>query len=377
MKERRRFKNLFRRLDYVTVIIVTLLAIIGLIAIASSSKSADGISRKILVQAAAFVIGACLMIFMSFIDYESYQDFIKPIIIGSVGILLFTLIFGEGKEETGSNSWLRFGPVGIQPSELVKISFAITFSTHLVNVKEDLNSLRTLSGLFGHFLLITIFVILQNDTGTALVFTFMFLMMLFFAGLSYKYIFAGLGSFAVLAPVAWFFLLKPYQKNRFLTFLNPESDPLGNGYQVTQSKIAIGSGEFLGRGYLKGPQTQLSMLPEKDTDFIFGVIGEEFGFLGTMLVLLLLMFLIVRILYISAQAKNDLGKFMCIGIASMLLFHTLENICMCIGLMPVTGIPLPFISYGGSSMITNFAAIGLVMSIWSRRHTINFGYEPF
>ncbi|MBP3336802.1 MAG: rod shape-determining protein RodA [Clostridia bacterium] len=376
MNERKKLHSLFKRLDYVTLILVVIISVIGLVVIASASKSADGISRRFLVQSVAFVIGLGLMIFMSSIDYESYQDFVKPIILGSILLLLFTLIFGEGKEETGSNSWIRFGPIGIQPSELVKIAFAITFSVHLVKVKEDINVLRTLCGLFGHFLLIVLPVILQNDTGTALVFTFMFLVMLFCAGLSYKYIFAGVGAIAVFAPIAWFFLLQPYQKNRFLTFFNPESDPLGHGYQVTQSKIAIGSGEFLGRGYLKGPQTQLSMLPEKETDFIFGVIGEEFGFIGTTIVLLLLIFLICRCLYISSQAKNDLGKFMCIGISAMLLFHTFENICMCVGLMPVTGIPLPFLSYGGSSLITNFAAIGLVMSVWARRHTINFGLEP-
>lgn len=376
MNETKKFRNLFKRLDYVTITIVLILSVIGLFVIAGASHSSEGAQKRILVQAAAFVIGSVFMILMSFIDYESYQDFMKPIIIGSIGLLLFTLIFGEGKEETGSNSWLRFGPVGIQPSELVKIAFAITFSVHLVSVGDDINTPRCLLGLFGHFLLMATPVILQNDTGTALVFTFMFVTMLFVAKISYKYIFAGIGAVAVFAPLAWIFLLQPYQKNRFLTFFNPESDPLGNGYQVTQSKIAIGSGEFLGRGYMQGPQTQLSMLPEKETDFIFGVIGEEFGFIGTSIVLLLLIALICRCFYISSCAKNDLGRYMCTGIAAMLLFHTFENICMCIGLMPVTGIPLPFLSYGGSSMLTNLMAIGLVMSVWARRHTINFGTEP-
>ena len=160
MNERKKLHSLFKRLDYVTLILVVIISVIGLVVIASASKSADGISRRFLVQSVAFIIGLGLMIFMSSIDYESYQDFVKPIILGSILLLLFTLIFGEGKEETGSNSWIRFGPIGIQPSELVKIAFAITFSVHLVKVKEDINVLRTLCGLFGHFLLIVLHFVL-------------------------------------------------------------------------------------------------------------------------------------------------------------------------------------------------------------------------
>ena len=254
----------------------------------------------------------------------------------------------------------------------VKIAFCITFSIDLSKQHENVNNPKILLQLFMHFAVLTGLVILQNDTGTALVFLFMFLCMLFAAGLSFKYIFAGLGAFVAFAPLAWFVLMRPYQRERILVFLNPERDAMGAGYQVLQSKIAIGSGEFLGRGYMQGPQNQLAMLPEKETDFIYGVFGEEFGFIGCIIVLALLALLIIRCINIGLHAKNELGCFMCIGIASMFMFHTFENILMCIGLMPVTGIPLPFLSYGGSSALTNFLAVGLVLSVWSRRRVLRF-----
>lgn len=364
-------RDYFKQLDYVLVVIAGVLALLGILLIASATKSIEG-SRQILVQGIAVTLGAVLMFVMAAIDYEMYSDLDKYMYIASILVLGFVLLFGEGKEETGSNSWIRLGGIGIQPSELVKISFCITFSLQLAKNRENINSPRVLLKLLLHFLPLVGLVLLQNDTGTALVFVFMFLVMLFAAGLSYKYIFGALGAFLALCPLAWFVLMKDYQRERILVFLNPERDASGAGYQVLQSKIAVGSGEFLGRGYMQGPQNQLGFLPEKETDFIFGVCGEEFGFIGCVIVLTLLAVLIGRCVYVGLQSKNEPGFFMCIGVASMLLFHTLENVFMCIGLMPVTGIPLPFLSYGGSSVVTNFIAIGLVLSVWSRRRVLRF-----
>lgn len=364
-------RNYFKQLDYFLVIIAILLGLLGILMIASATKSDEG-SREILVQSLAMGMGVIAMFIMAAIDYEDYTDLAKYLYLGSLLILVFVLFFGQGKDETGANSWIRIGGIGIQPSELVKISFCITFSIQLTKVKETINAPKTLFKLFLHFALPTGLVILQNDTGTALVFVFMFLIMLFAAGLSLKYVFAGVGAFVAFAPFAWFVLMRPYQRERILVFLNPERDATGAGYQVLQSKIAIGSGEFVGRGYMQGPQNQLAMLPENQTDFIYGVIGEEFGFIGTIIILILLASLIMRCVYIGLRSKNQLGCFICIGIASMLAFHTFENIFMCIGLMPVTGIPLPFLSYGGSSILTNFIAVGLVLSVWYRRRTIRF-----
>ncbi len=364
-------KNYFKQLDYVLIALAMVLACFGALMIASATKSFEG-SRQILVQTLSIGLGTVFMLLIAAFDYENYIDLDKILYVLSALVLLFVLFFGEGKEETGSNSWIRLGGIGIQPSELVKLAFCVTFANRLTQAKENVNDLRELGKLFLHFAILTGLVILQNDTGTALVFCFMFLVMLFCAGLSYKYIFAALGTFLAFLPFAWFVLMRPYQRDRILVFLNPERDASGAGYQVLQSKIAIGSGEFLGRGYLQGPQNQLEMLPEKETDFIFGVIGEELGFIGAIFAVLLLVFLIIRCFYVAKKAKDDYGAFICIGIGAMFLFHTFENIFMCIGLMPVTGIPLPFLSYGGSSCVTNFLAVGLVLSVWLRRKTLRF-----
>ena len=372
MLNKRVLKTYFQKLDYVLLVAAVLLCVCGFIAVFSATRSLDAGTRQMAVQISAAVLGICLMFVLAWFDYESYSEITKYIFLGSIGILIFVLIFGEGKEETGANSWIRVAGIGIQPSELVKLSFAVTFSVHLTKVKESLNSIRTVLALFLHFAILFGLVILQNDTGTALVFLFMFICMMFVAGISYKYVFAAIGTGLALTPLAWF-LLSDYQKNRILVFLNPERDAAGAGFQVMQSKIAIGSGQVFGRGYMQGPQNQLAMLPEKNTDFIYGVIGEEFGFVGTLLILALLVILIARCIYIAQKAKNDMGSYICIGLAAMYTFHTFENICMCIGLMPVTGIPLPFVSYGGSSILTNFMAIGLLQSVWSRRRVINFG----
>jgi len=180
---------------------------------------------------------------------------------------------------------------------------------------------------------------------------------------TYKYILPAAGLGIISLPLIYYFLLSEYQQHRILVFFNPEMDRLGSGYNVIQSKIAVGSGQFFGKGFLNGTQNQLGFLPTKHTDFIFSVISEEFGFIGAAIVIILLFIIIARCLKTAANSISPFGKYLCIGVSAMLIFHTIENIGMCIGLMPVTGIPLPFFSYGGSSLITNCIAIGLVMSV--------------
>lgn len=372
----KRFLKTFRsQLDYVLIAMVMLLAGIGLVVIYSATKSLDSHTKQMVVQCLAFGLGLVAMLVMSFIDYERYRQFVKLIFGASVGILVLVLLIGIGSKEVGAKSWIRLGGVSIQPSELVKVAFAVTFAVHLEHVQKDINKFTTILGLLVHFGILAGLVVLQNDTGTALAFLCMFLGMVFVAGISYKYVLIALAGAAAFVPFAYFVLMSDYQRNRILVFLHPETDLGGAGYQVMQSKIAIGSGGLLGRGYLQGPQNQLALLPEKDTDFIYGVIGEELGFIGCIIVFALLLMVILRCLHIARTSKDKLGSYICVGIAAMLMFHTFENIGMCIGLLPVTGIPLPFISYGGSSMVTNLAAIGLVLSVGARRKTINFGIK--
>lgn len=375
MLDKRAMKTFRSQLDYVLIIMVVLLAVIGLIIIYSATKTTDTHIKQMVVQGIAFGLGLLAMLVIAFIDYERYRQFVKFIFGGSVGILVLVLIIGTGSSEVGAKSWIRIGGIGIQPSELVKVAFAVTFAVHLEAVQKDINKFTVILGLLAHFAVLAGLVVLQNDTGTALAFLCMFVGMLFIAGISYKYILVAMAGLTAFVPFAFFVLMSKYQRNRILVFLNPEKDVGGAGYQVMQSKIAVGSGELMGRGYLQGPQTQLSMLPEKDTDMIFGVVGEELGLIGCLIVFVLLIMIILRCLHVARTSKDKLGTYICVGIAAMLTFHTFENIGMCIGLMPVTGIPLPFVSYGGSSMLTNLAAMGLVLSVGARRKTINFGIK--
>ena len=349
--------------DILLLLLTILLTAIGLLVIYSAANVSETM-RKITVQSIAALIGIAFLAAFYFIDYRIYKVYSSHIYILSIVVLIFVLIFGSGKEETGANSWIRFFGIGIQPSELVKIAFSVFFANKLSGIKESgrLNDLKELLKLTAYFLGITVLVVLQNDTGTALVFTFMFATMLFVAGIPIKYILWAFLILAIALPVFWF-LLATYQKNRILVFLNPSLDPNGAGYQVLQSRIAIGSGELFGRGFMQGPRNRLSLIPEKDTDFIFGVIGEEFGFLGSVIVCTLLFLLIFKIFTIAKHATDLSARLICVGIGSMFLFHVSENICMSLGLLPVTGIPLPFLSYGGSSLVTSLLAIGIVLNI--------------
>lgn len=339
------------------------LSIVGVFMVYSASMSQESL-RKPLVQLIAFFLGALLMIGFSLKDFRTYRHFKNHIYISCLVILVFVLFFGSGKSETGANSWIRFGGIGVQPSEFVKIGFCLFISYYIADLKEkeSLNDIKNALKLFAVFLSVVALVILQNDTGTALVFTFMFVSMLFVAGLNIKYFISSFVFVAVLSPLVWFFMA-PYQKDRILVFLNPEKDPQGAGYQVIQSKISIGSGGLFGRGYLNGPFNRLSYLPENETDFIFSSIGEEFGFFGCVLVLILLFLFVFEIFKISKKCSNFEGKLITAGLGAMFLFHIIENLSMCVGLLPVTGIPLPFLSYGGSSLVTSFIALGIILNV--------------
>ncbi len=356
----------FAQLDPWLLICAAIAITIGMIAITSSARSL-GSSRFVIIQLASLFIGILLLVLLTRIDYDVLGQLGLYFYIFSVLMLLVVLFIGTGSEEVGTKGWIRIGPVGIQPSEIAKIGFIISFSKHIDAVREDINRPSVLLFLCLHAGLLIGLVLLQPDMGTALVFAVIFLGMLFVAGLSLKYFAAAGGILAVLAPLAWFFFLKDFQKNRILTFFNPELDPLGSGYHVIQSKIAVGSGGVLGTGIGKGIQTQYGYLPEKQTDFIFSVIGEEMGMVGCILVLAVLIILIIRCFYIASNARDGLGETLAAGVGFMLTAHVVESIGMCIGLLPVTGIPLPFVSYGGSNMLASVLALALVESVHMRR----------
>ncbi len=351
--------------DKPLLIAVILACLIGLVAIYSATLSFES-STNVIVQSGAFVIGLASIYFLNKIDYEQYGYLAKYIYIASCALLVLVLIVGKSGD-WGAQSWIRIGPVGIQPSEIAKIGFILTFSKHLTMVEDKINEPLTLIKLLAHIGILVFLIMLQPDAGSAMVFLFMFIVYLFTAGISYKYVISA-GALGICSlPLIYKFLLSPYQQHRIQVFFNPELDKINSGYNVIQSKIAVGSGEFFGKGYLNGTQNQLGILPTKHTDFIFSTIAEEWGFIGAVFVVALLFFIIIRCIKASQNAAAPYGRYICIGVSAMLIFHTFENIGMCIGLMPVTGIPLPFISYGGTSLITNMIAVGIVLSITKRK----------
>lgn len=353
--------------DMKLVVATILAALYGLLLIVSAVKSNPSKSN-IIVQSIGIFIGTGLMFWLAYMDYQMILCLNKLIFAFYCAILILVLFIGHG-ESVGTVGWIAVGPVNIQPSEFAKIGFIITFACHITAVQDDINQPKTLLLLLLHLCVPLALILLQPDYGTAMVFIFIAIAMLFYAGVRLKYFLMAGGTFAAAAPLLWLFVLDEFQKDRIRVFLSPESDPTGSGYNVLQSKLAVGAGEFFGKGLFQGTQIQLGFLPGKHTDFIFAVAGEELGFIGCLLVIALLGYIIFRIITSANSVKSSSGGLVCIGVAAMFIFQAFENIGMSIGIMPVTGIPLPFFSYGGSSILTSFIAIGLVLSVIRQKDT--------
>ncbi len=368
----KKLKEMFINFDYPLFIATVVLTIIGIILVASATSSMAGGSRYIIIQSAALILGIIACFVVAFWDYEYLATKHYYLFALNILALVLVLLVGTGAEEWGGKSWIRFGPIGIQPAELVKISYIICLANQLAGFKEELNRPSKLLMTVLHAGILIGLILLQPDMGTAMIFIVIYAGMLFLAKLNWKYIVSTVAVFVFSLPLIWMFVLKEYQKNRILVFLDPERDPQNSGYQVIQSKLAIGSGQLAGEGLFSGIQIQLGYLPAKHTDFIFAVAGEELGFIGCLLIIGLIVFIIARCFYIGQNAKNSLGGFMATGVGIMLLAQSFENIGMTLGLTPVTGITLPFLSYGGSSIVTNFIAIGLVLNVCRKRKVINF-----
>jgi len=366
------FINNIKKFDKILILLFIAAVTIGLVFIYSATRSMDGNIKFIIVQSIGIFIGIILMYIITCIDYEDLASLWKFFTGLSIFLLLLVLIIGIGAESTGTKGWIRFGGIGIQPAEIVKICFILTLAKHLDTIKDDINYIKNVFLLLCHLSIPLGLILAQPDFGSAMVFVFIFVVMVFVANIDWKYIVTAGVAGVIIGLVSWFFLLDLYQKQRIYALFNPESAAESYGYHVMQSKIAIGSGQVTGTGLFKGIQTQMGYLPEKHTDFIYSVIGEEGGIIMCMITLLVLMFMILRCINIARKAKDELGSFICMGVAAMWLFHTFENIGMAIGIMPVTGIPLPFISYGGSSVMTNCMALGLVLNVHMRSKTLSF-----
>ncbi len=374
-------KKLLKNINYQIPLLVLGLIIIGFIAVSSAAGigPGSGYMAYLRTQIAAAVLGILLLILLFFLDYRLFKEY-DVIIYGSI-IFLLTFLLILGTTVAGGTRWLSIGPVSFQPSEVAKIFLILFLAAYFERNKKQLNTLKGLLKSLLYVLPPFLLIVLQNDLGTALVIMFIFVVMFFMAGgrgRDILIVFGGAGLFFTLLIILHFSLgtplpfLQTYQLNRLIAFVNPGVDPQGIGYNIIQAQIAVGSGMLTGKGFMAGTQSQLGFLPEKHTDFIFAVISEEFGFMGVLVVLVLYFLLIWQLIKVMVQAKDNFGFLIVSGVTAMFFFHVLENIGMTLGIMPITGIPLPFISYGGSSMVTSLLAIGLVLNINMRRKKIIF-----
>ena len=338
-------------------------SIIGLVLIWSATQQRT--SPDIAVQTLALVLGLICFVAFSLFDVEVLGHRWKLLLVFNIIILLSLVFFGEG-DAVGSRNWLRFFGIGIQPSEIVKISFIIMMAYHVNYLKEykNINSFSSLVQIALHF---SYLAFLLPDLGNALIFIFILLVMLFLAGLKLRWFVLGFALIAALAPFLWS-QMAGYQQQRILAPFDPSIDPTNRGinFQVHRSRIAIASGQLSGQGLGQGLQTQSGSVPEQHTDFIFSAVGEQFGFIGVIILMILIAIVIIRCFYIATKARNTLQGLVAAGVGAFMLFQTLINIGMNIGLMPVIGIALPFFGYGGSSLVTTFMGMGLVCGVKMR-----------
>lgn len=371
--------KLFRNLDY--IFILALMGILGfsLLILSSANLTIAGDPLFFVKRQALWVaIGTIALIFVLTIDYNHLKKHAKSMYI--VNLLLLVSVLFIGSTSKGATRWIALGPFDFQPSELAKIVIIITFAKFLADRQGKLNTLPQLIPCFLFVGVPMLFILAQPDLGTSLVFIAITIGMMFIAGANPKLLTGLIGGGVLIAVgslVAHFQFglplpLKEYQIMRLIIFIDPYIDELGSGYHMIQSLVAIGSGGLLGKGLYQGSQIQLRFLPEHHTDFIFSVIGEELGFVGGALLLVLFYVLIYRAIKIALNAKDLYGTLLVVGVVSMLTFQILVNVGMTIAITPITGLPLPFVSYGGSSMLTNLIAMGIILNVNIRRQKILF-----
>ena len=359
------FFQKLRSFDYILFLSILVIGVISGFAMYSSDGGELAYHTKShLVRFSVFYV---MMIFISFINIKTWHTVGYLFYIIVLGLLCWASLFGI--TASGSQRWISLYFINLQPSELMKIAVIVFFAKYyhrmqLSNVNKIKNIIIPLLILFVPIAL----VVSQPDLGTAILIGLSGIIVLWLAGVNIKYFFYSFLMLVISAPFVISFL-KPYQKLRILTFFDPDKDPLGAGYQIIQSKIAVGSGGLLGKGFLKGTQGYLEFLPEKHTDFIFTLYSEEFGFIGSIFLLLVYVIIIFRIIRIGSESRSFFGKFFCYGFGSAIFVYITVNMAMVLGLLPIVGSPLPIMSYGGSSMLATMIGFAIVMStgIYSRQ----------
>lgn len=363
--------KLLKNTEWAVLIVSIILFIIGTVALFSATQTTE--LEEFKKQIRWFIVSIPFLILAITIDYNIIVKFSPLLYVVSIGMLVGVL-FTE--PINGASSWFKIGEsFTFQPSEIAKVA-VILFMAFILNKlqikgRKEINKIWKLLIYFILMGIPILLIIKQPDYGTAMAFITALLCMLFVSGLDRKYIIFAIVAIAVAAPIVYTHL-PAHALSRIDSFLHPENDIRGASYNMYQSKLAIGAGQVFGMGLLKGNQTQLGFLYPKTTDFIFAVIGEELGFVATVSIVILYIVLITKAVFIAKTAKDNIGSYIAIGIAGIFLFYMVENIGMTIGLLPITGVPLPFVSYGGSSLITNFICIGLLLNISSRRQKAIF-----
>ena len=367
--DRSKKTNMWLKFDYILMSAVVGLAVIGLVMLPSAMIGYANSFSRVLMQIICFAIGIAIAILLSCIDYIVFKH--MAIFFYIANLFMMLLVYTPlGVSMYGAERWINLGIMTYQPSELLKLATIIMVAVCLEDMKLDKG--RTLYNILriGFFFVVPMgLVILQKDLGTTLVFVFFFVAMLFIAGLKLRYfLIAGAVGTAVI-PFIWKFLMDDVRRNRIISFLDPESDPQGMGFQALKAKYSIGSGQLFGKGLGNGPMNNAGAgaVPVKEADFIFSVIGEELGFIGCVAVVILFFVLLLKAIEISRRSSDYFGEYVSIGIFAVFAFHFWENIGMNIQIMPITGIPLPFLSAGGSALLTNFFSIGVLLSISARR----------
>ena len=360
-------RRLLTSFDWTLFILTILIASMGVLNIYSATSSYKMIGTPYFIKQGYWIMaGLFLVVLVCSIDYHFMED-IAYWVYGLLVVLLI-LVMVVGRTSMGATRWLHLGFFSIQPSEPMKIVIIMTFARFFARypVPEGLG-LRDLAYplllLGGPALLI----MKQPDLGTAIIVILIACSMMLYVGVRWTTVAAVLLTTVPVVYVAWQFFLREYQKNRVLNFLDPERDPLGTGYHIIQSKIAVGSGGLFGKGFLQGTQSHLRFLPEQHTDFAFSVFAEEWGFIGCLVVVFLYLSLVLWGLHIAAKCNDRFGSLVAVGVTAMLFWHTIINIGMVIGLFPVVGVPLPLFSYGGTSMVTSMVGVGILLNISMRR----------
>ena len=359
-------RDTMKNFDFVIASSVAIIFCIGLLFLYSAANSLSGdLSNVLMTKQIAFMFSGLVIAGLIFVlDYRRLIDISWILYAGSCFLLLVVLFWGSRR--LGAQRWIGIGSFGLQPSEFIKITFILALAAYLGRRKDSIESSVNIFIPALLFAIPFILIAIQPDLGTALVLIPIFVSMIFVAGVNVKPIIFFFTAGILSTPFLWH-LLHDYQKKRLLVFINPDIDPLGAGYTIIQSKIAIGSGGLFGKGWLSGTQSQLNFLPERHTDFIFSVVGEEWGFIGGAILILLYFIVISRGIRIISTTNDYYGKIITTGIIAMFSFQVIVNIGMTLGLLPVVGLTLPFISYGGSSIISSVVAIAILLNISSRR----------